>query len=175
MEDALPITPVYEDEPPLAPLSNLAHLSLVKNQRNGLRTELKAQQIARAEARASLAVLRRLAFRLAINISMKEKHIADTTRNLASSRKHDYVAFRKAEGNIEKLKESLKEEERRNKEILQTLEKATKLTLQCMSTYTSWMYDTNPCPRYQSAGAEKAPPSYSLDPAVIATYPPLEL
>ena len=129
-------SPPPRDEP-LQPLSNLAQLSFVKNQRNHLRTELKAQQVASAEARASVAALRRLAFRLAINISVKEKRIANAARSLAKSRKGDYAATRNAEKKIEALKKSLKDEERKNREILQTLDRASKLTLQCESCFTS--------------------------------------
>lgn len=126
-------TPLPKNES-FAPLTNMAHLSLVKHQRNTLRSELQAQKIAGAEAKASVAALRRLAFRLAVNISVKENQIANAVKNLASSRKKGYVASRDAEKRIEELKESLLEEERKNREILETLEKASKLTLQCSST-----------------------------------------
>jgi hypothetical protein len=122
--------PVNDDL--LAPLANLAHLSLVKNQRNSLRSELKAQRAAGAQAKASVASLRRLALRLAVNISLKEKQIATTARSLANSRKSDYVATRNAEQRIETLMESLKEEEHKNREILESLERASMLTLECM-------------------------------------------
>jgi hypothetical protein len=122
----------------LQPLSNLAQLSFVKTQRNHLRTELQAQQIASAEARASVAALRRLAFRLAVNISVKEKQIANAAKRLASSRKNDYNATRRAERKIETLKKSLEEEARKNRDILQTLDRASKLTLQCEAQSFVW-------------------------------------
>lgn len=115
----------------LTPISNWAHLSFLKNQRNTLRTELKAQQVASAEAKQSVAALRRLAFRMAVNISVKEQQIATTARNLASSRKKDYLSTRNAEKRIEELTKTLKEEEQKNREILESLEKASMLTLQC--------------------------------------------
>jgi hypothetical protein len=124
-------TPTSNGEP-FTPLTNWAHLSLIKNQRNTLRSELKAQQIAGAQARASVATLRRMAFRLAVKISVKEKHIADVTKSLARSRKTNDVVSRSAEEKIQTLKESLLEEERKNQVILETLEKASMLTLQCM-------------------------------------------
>lgn len=133
-KSAAPQAPPKDVLPP-ATLSNWAHLSLIKNQRNSLQTELKAHQVAGAEARASVAALRRLAFRLAVNISVKEKKIATATKELAGSRKNDYLASRNAEKRIEKLTRSLKEEERRNREILETLERASKLTLECTLTF----------------------------------------
>jgi hypothetical protein len=128
-------SPREEIASPLFGLSHLSHLSFIKNQRNSLRSELKAQRIASAEAKASVAALRRLAFRLAVNISVKEKQIADAARALASSRKRDYVATRDAEKKIEGLKESLHEEERRNKEILETLQKVAMVTMHCALLY----------------------------------------
>jgi hypothetical protein len=134
-----PPTPERDSEPsspppslePFHPLSSLAYLSLVKYQRNLLRSELKTERNAIVEAKASVAALRRLAFRLSINISVKEKAIANAAKELASSRKNDYIASRSAEKKIEMLKESLHEEERRSKEILETLERTSMLTIQC--------------------------------------------
>ncbi|KAF1971546.1 hypothetical protein BU23DRAFT_175627 [Bimuria novae-zelandiae CBS 107.79] len=113
-----------------APISNWAHLSYLKNQRNQLRTQLKVHQAAGAEAKQSISSLRRLAFRMAVNISVKEKQIASTARNLANSRKKNYLSTRDAEMRIEQLTKSLKEEEFRNQDILGCLEKASMLTLQ---------------------------------------------
>ncbi|KAF2182557.1 hypothetical protein K469DRAFT_636494 [Zopfia rhizophila CBS 207.26] len=132
LEDTHSPTPPLKNEP-LTPLSNWAHLSLIKNQRNSLNSELKAQQVAGAEAKASVAALRRLAFRLAVNISVKEKKIANTARNLAHSRKKGYMSTRDAEKRIEELTKSWKAEERRNREILESLERAAMLTLQYAS------------------------------------------
>ncbi|KAF2751517.1 hypothetical protein M011DRAFT_117415 [Sporormia fimetaria CBS 119925] len=115
----------------LPPLSSLAHLSLVKNQRNSLLVKLDAQRIASAEAKASASALRRLALRLAVNISVKEKQIAETAKKLANSRTSDYKASRKAEKRIQNLTESLREEERKSRDILDTLEKVSAFTLQC--------------------------------------------
>lgn len=42
------------DEDKLTPITNWAHLSYIKNQRNNLRAELKAHQIAGAEAKQSV-------------------------------------------------------------------------------------------------------------------------
>jgi hypothetical protein len=134
-----PVTPVEGSQPGtprlnedgLTPISNWAHLSFIKNQRNHLRAELKAHQIAGVEAKQSISSLRRLAFRMAVNISAKERQIATTARNLASSRKNNYLSTRDAERRIERLTKSLEEEEYRNKDILQCLEKASRLTLQC--------------------------------------------
>lgn len=129
-EDSHPGTPRTKDDG-LTPISNWAHLSFIKNQRNHLRAELKAHQVAGAEAKQSISSLRRLAFRMAVNISVKEKQIAKTARNLACSRKNSYLSTRDAEKRIEQLTKSLKEEEYRNKDILEHLEKASMLTLQC--------------------------------------------
>lgn len=118
-----------EDKP--TPITNWAHLSYIKNQRNNLRAELKAHQIAGAEAKQSVASLRRMAFRMAVNISVKEKQIATSARNLVRSRKDHYLNGRDAEKRIEELKRSLRIEEGRNREILETLERASMLTLQC--------------------------------------------
>lgn len=120
-----------KDEDKLTPISNWAHLSYIKNQRNNLRAELKAHQIAGAEAKQSVASLRRMAFRMAVNISVKEKQIATSARNLARSRKSHYLDGKAAEKRVEELKRSLRIEEGRNKEILEALEKASMLTLQC--------------------------------------------
>jgi hypothetical protein len=125
----------------LAPISNWAHLSFIKNQRNHLRAQLKAHQIAGAEAKQSISSLRRLAFRMAVNISVKERQIATTARSLTSSRKKNYLSTRDAEKRIEQLSKSLEEEEYRNKDILECLEKASRLTLQCKCStlHTTWL------------------------------------
>jgi hypothetical protein len=128
--DSYPGTPRMKEDG-LTPISNWAHLSFIKNQRNHLRAELKAHQIAGAEAKQSITSLRRLAFRMAVNISVKERQIATTARNLTSSRKKHYLSTRDAEKRIEQLSKSLEEEEYRNKDILECLEKASRLTLQC--------------------------------------------
>lgn len=120
-----------KDGDQLTPITNWAHLSYVKNQRNNLRAELKAHQIAGAEAKQSVASLRRMAFRMAVNISVKEKQIATSARNLVRSRKSHYLDGRDAEKRIEELRRSLRIEEGRNKEILEALERASMLTLQC--------------------------------------------
>lgn len=129
-DDSHPGTPHMKDDG-LTPISNWAHLSFIKNQRNHLRAELKAHKIAGVEAKQSITSLRRLAFRMAVNISVKERQIATTARNLTSSRKNHYVSTRDAERRIEQLSKSLEEEEYRNKDILDSLEKASRLTLQC--------------------------------------------
>jgi len=130
-EDSGPSATTINDAT-LAPLANLAHLSLIKNQRNSLRSELQVQRVAGAQAKASVASLRRLALRLAVNISVKERQIATAAQTLATSRKSDYIATRNAEKRIETLMESLKEEELKNREILESLERASMLTLECM-------------------------------------------
>lgn len=119
----------------LTPISNWAHLNYMKSQRNTLRSELKAQQVAGSEAKRSVASLRRLAFRMAVNISVKERQIATSARNLAKSRKNNYVEGKDAEKRVEALKRALRVEEGRNKEILEALERASMLTLQC-----EWKY-----------------------------------
>jgi hypothetical protein len=130
-DDSGPLGPPVNDGI-LAPLASLAHLSLVKNQRNSLHSELQVQKVAGAQAKASVASLRCLALRLAVNIAVKEKQIATAARTLAISRKSDYIATRNAEKRIEVLTESLKEEEQKNREILESLERASMLTLECM-------------------------------------------
>ncbi|KAF1923677.1 uncharacterized protein M421DRAFT_307625 [Didymella exigua CBS 183.55] len=120
-----------KDEDKLTPITNWAHLSYIKNQRNNLRTELKAHRIAGTEAKQSVASLRRMAFRMAVNISVKEKQIATSARNLVRSRKSHYLDGKDAEKRVEALKRSLRIEEGRNKEILEALERASMLTLQC--------------------------------------------
>jgi hypothetical protein len=115
----------------LTPISNWAHLNYMKSQRNTLRAELKAHQIAGAEAKRSVASLRRLAFRMAVNISVKERQIATSARNLANSRKSSYMDGKDAEKRVEALKRALRVEEGRNREILEALERASMLTLQC--------------------------------------------
>lgn len=121
----------YRDDM-IVPLSNQAHLALVTNQRNTLRSELRSQRAANSEVHASVSSLRRLALRLAVNISVKEKRIANSTRNLALSRNNEYLAGRSAEKRIEILTKCWKEEERRSREILDSLEQMNMLTLQCM-------------------------------------------
>ncbi|KAF1851397.1 uncharacterized protein K460DRAFT_373415 [Cucurbitaria berberidis CBS 394.84] len=117
-------------EDALTPISNWAHLNYIKNQRNSLRGELKAHLIAGAEAKRSVTSLRRLAFRMAVNISVKEKQIATTARNLANSRKSNYLEGKDTQTRIEDLKRALRVEEGRNQEILEALERASMLTLQ---------------------------------------------
>jgi len=77
---------------------------------------------------------------MAVNISVKEKQITNTARNLASSRRKNYLSTREAEKRIEQLAKSLKEEEYRNRDILECLEKASMLTLQCKPLQLSNMY-----------------------------------
>jgi hypothetical protein len=124
------LTPAVQEDG-LTPISNWAHLNYMKAQRNTLRTELKAHQIAGAEAKRSVASLRRLAFRMAVNISVKERQIAASARNLLKSRTSNYLDGRDAEKRVEALKRALRVEEGRNKEILEALERASMLTLQC--------------------------------------------
>lgn len=112
-------------------IANWAHLSYLKTQRNTLRAELKAHQIAGAEAKRSVSSLRRLAFRMAVNISVKEKQIATTARSLAKSRTNHYLESKDAQKRVEQLQRALRVEESRNKEILEALERASMLTLQC--------------------------------------------
>lgn len=139
-DDSHPETPQKKEET-FAPISNWAHLSYLKNQRNQLRTQLKVHQVAGAEAKQSISSLRRLALRMAINISVKEKQIANTARNLASSRKKSYLSTRDAEKRIEHLTKSLREEEFRNNDILECLEKVSMLTLQCKwKSYQTCIY-----------------------------------
>lgn len=130
LDDSHPGSPKNKEES-FAPISNWAHLSYLKNQRNQLRTQLKVHQVAGLEAKQSISSLRRLAFRMAVNISVKEKKIANTARNLANSRKKSYLSTHDAEKRIEQLTKSLHDEEVRNKDILECLEKASMLTLQC--------------------------------------------
>lgn len=120
-----------KEEEGFMPITNWAHLSYIKTQRNHLRAELKAQQIAGTEVKRSVTSLRRLAFRMAVNISVKEKQIATSARNLANSRKGSYLQGRDAEQRIESLQRALRVEECRNAEILGALEKASMLTLEC--------------------------------------------
>lgn len=115
----------------LTPISNWAHLSYIKKQRNNLRAELKAHQIAGAQVKRSVTSLRRLAFRMAINISVKEKQIATSAQSLAISRKGNYLQGKDAEKRIEGLRRALRVEECRNQEILAALERASMLTLEC--------------------------------------------
>lgn len=135
-----------KDGDKLTPITNWAHLSYIKNQRNNLRAELKAHQIAGAEAKQSVTSLRRMAFRMAVNISVKEKQIATSARNLVRSRKSHYLDGRDAEKRVEELKRSLRIEEGRNKDILEALERASMLTLQCehpvlvTATTTNYFY-----------------------------------
>lgn len=131
LDDESPGSP-RKDKESFAPISNWAHLSYLKNQRNQLRTQIKVHQVAGAEAKQSISSLRRLAFRMAVNISVKEKQIANTARNLASSRKKSYLSTQDTERKIAELSRSLEEEEARNRDILECLEKASMLTLQCI-------------------------------------------
>lgn len=148
-----------KDKEAFAPISNWAHLSYLKNQRNQLRTELKVHQVAGAEAKHSISSLRRLALRMAVNISVKERQIANTARSLASSRKKNYLSTRDTEKRIAELTKSLEEEEFRNKDILDCLEKASMLTLQCRSTSVLICLSLNiPCSvRPQSRSIESRP------------------
>jgi hypothetical protein len=129
-DDSQSATPRKEKDS-FAPISNWAHLSYLKNQRNQLRTQLQVHQVASADAKQSISSLRRLAVRMAVNISVKERQIASTARNLASSRKKNYLTTRDTEKRIAELTKSLQEEEFRNKDILECLERASMLTLQC--------------------------------------------
>lgn len=130
--DSTEAPPKEEDAPTV--ISNWAHLSYIKSQRNTLRAELKAHQVAGAEAKRSVSSLRRLAFRMAVNISVKEKQIATTARSLAKSRTSSYLEGKDAQKRVEELKRALRVEEGRNKEILEALERASMLTLQCKYT-----------------------------------------
>jgi hypothetical protein len=68
---------------------------------------------------------------MAVNISVKEKQIATTARNLAKSRVGNYLQGKDAQKRIEDLNRALCVEEGRNKDILEALERASMLTLQC--------------------------------------------
>ncbi|KAH7086344.1 hypothetical protein FB567DRAFT_561085 [Paraphoma chrysanthemicola] len=133
LDGAVSPDPAALKDDALTPISNWAHLNYMKTQRNTLRAELKAHQVAGAEAKRSVASLRRLAFRMAVNISVKERQIATSARNLAKSRKSSYLEGRDAEKRVEVLQRALRVEEGRNKEILEALERASMLTLQYAS------------------------------------------
>jgi hypothetical protein len=122
-------TPEIKEEG-LMPITNWAHLNYMKTQRNHLRAELTAHQVAGAQAKRSVASLRRLAFRMAVNISVKERKIATSARNLACSRKSGYLEGKDAEKRVDELRRALRIEEGRNKEIIEALERASMLTLQ---------------------------------------------
>jgi len=130
-EEFFPPVPSPTDEP-VTPIANWAHLALIKKERVSLKSQLKAQRVANDEAKASVSALRRLTFRMAINISVKERQIAKTARALAHSRKKEYISSRSADKRIEALTKSWKEEERRNADIVESLERISRLTLQCM-------------------------------------------
>ena len=123
--------PPSQKDDGLTPISNWAHLSYIKSQRNALRGELRAHQVADIETRRSLASLRQLAFRMAVNVTVKEKRIAATAKNLVKSRKNHYLEGKDAENRIGDLKRALRVEEGRNQEILEALERASTLTLRC--------------------------------------------
>ncbi|CBX97680.1 hypothetical protein LEMA_P090890.1 [Plenodomus lingam JN3] len=114
-----------EEEEGLMPISNWAHLNFLKNQRNTLRNELKVQALAGAEAKRSVSSLRRLAFRMAVNISVKERQIATSAKNLSQSRTGNDLQSKEAETRIESLKRALRVEEKRNVEVLEALEHST--------------------------------------------------
>ena len=118
-------------EGPGLPLSTWAQLSFIKHQRDVLRSELEAEHAINTRSRASISNLRRLAFRQAINITIRDDRIAHAAKRLANAIKRDYIAGRDAETKIETLTRCWKDEERRNREILESLEKATSMTLQC--------------------------------------------
>ena len=163
--DSTEAPPKEEDAPTV--ISNWAHLSYIKSQRNTLRAELKAHQVAGAEAKRSVSSLRRLAFRMAVNISVKEKQIATTARNLAKSRTSNYLEGKDAQKRVEELKRALRVEEGRNKEILEALERASMLTLQCKYTISRYCLllincaDSSPKsePQHQPRGLFISPPA----------------
>jgi hypothetical protein len=77
---------------------------------------------------------------MAVNISVKEKQIATTARSLAKSRTSSYLEGKDAQKRVEELKRALRVEEGRNKEILEALERASMLTLQCKYTaFRLWL------------------------------------
>lgn len=139
-------------EEALTPIANWAHLSLLKKDRIFLRSQLSAQQAANSEAQASVSALRRLAIRLAVNVSVKEKRIANTLRSLSQSRKNEYISSRNADERIEVLTKMWKDEERRNLELLESLERAAMLTLQYSEASSS------PAPRISLASDPLSPP-----------------
>ncbi|KAF1914107.1 hypothetical protein BDU57DRAFT_557820 [Ampelomyces quisqualis] len=114
------------------PISHWAHLTYMTSQRNTLRTELRAHQIAGAQARRSVAALRRLALRMAVSISVKERQLATSARTLATTRQSSYLAGRHAEKRVEALARALRVEEGRTRDMLEALERASMLTLQCL-------------------------------------------
>ncbi|RAR06255.1 hypothetical protein DDE83_007010 [Stemphylium lycopersici] len=158
-ENSLP----KEEETP-AVIANWAHLSYIKAQRSTLRTELKAHQVAGAEAKRSVASLRRLAFRMAVNISVKEKQIATAARNLAKSRTSNYLDGKDAQKRVEQLQRALRVEEGRNKEILEALERASMLTLQCNAKGSTPKEKSTHRPERSSLSPPPSPPARSSIP-----------
>ncbi|KAL6705918.1 hypothetical protein ACN47E_006197 [Coniothyrium glycines] len=157
----------------LTPISNWAHLSYIKTQRNNLRTELTAQQIAGAEVKRSVTSLRRLAFRMAVNISVKEKQIATSVRHLASSRKSHYLQGKNAEQRLESLQRALRVEECRNAEILGALENASMLTMQYSAASSEneqriQLFSPPPSPPTRNTDLLASPPGSPRTP----THPP---
>jgi hypothetical protein len=143
-----------KDDDKLTPITNWAHLSYIKNQRNTLRAELKVHQVAGAEAKQSVT-------------SLKEKQIATSARNLVRSRKSHYLDGRDAEKRVEELKRSLRIEEDRNKEILEALERASMLTLQCENPAAT---TTSLAKQYYRCQSKNVYTSPSAEPAFSSSF-----
>ncbi|KAF2090029.1 hypothetical protein K490DRAFT_62903 [Saccharata proteae CBS 121410] len=112
-------------------VSTLGQVGLIKSQRDGLGFELKAQQAANAEAKQSVSSLRKLAFRLAVRISVKEAKVAQSARSLAQSRASSYLNIREHSSRITELQATLVRHQDRNREVTERLEHAALLAKQC--------------------------------------------
>ncbi|KAF2141348.1 uncharacterized protein K452DRAFT_318985 [Aplosporella prunicola CBS 121167] len=143
---------------PAPSVSTLGHLGLVKGQRDGYRSELKLHESAAVQTKQHVSALRKLAFRLAVNISLKETKIAQSARTLAQSRNNSYIHSRKHESRIAELQKTLALHEQRNKDLLKNLEQAAQLTIHAKANRLSQFGPSLPTPTGRPLSPPLSPP-----------------
>ncbi|RDW65188.1 hypothetical protein BP5796_09880 [Coleophoma crateriformis] len=91
----------------LSALGSLAHLGLVKHERNALRSELNVQHSAIESQKELISALRKLALRLAVHISVKDARIESHEHEIGHLRQSEDVRSRELAATLEDVEYSI--------------------------------------------------------------------
>jgi hypothetical protein len=102
-------------------LSALGHVGIVKYQRDLLRNELKQLKVQTDQQKSSAVALRRLALRLAVQVSVKESSINRHADALSRSRLTQYVDGHQKDATIAQLQSSIHDYQSQGEDLLRLL------------------------------------------------------
>lgn len=117
------------DGNPRFPVSNWAHLQVLKRQRNSLRDELGLQLLANEDINQSAATLRRLSLRLAASVAVKNKKVVDQANSIKGLRKKDYIDGRDQQKKLEQVVSDMLKVEQLSRDIIDEWDLAADRTL----------------------------------------------